>query len=315
MTSPTLTERYVAAAMRTVPVAQRDDLSAELLASIADLIDGRVEEGMHPEEAERAVLLDLGDPDKLAAGYTERVLWLIGPRYYLEWWRLLKLLLWILIPIAAFGVSLGQTIAGAGLGTVIGTTVAAVIGVVVHIFFWTTLVFALVERAGESSGPLVPWSLDNLPEPKQSGATFADMIASLVVLVLGAAAILWDLLIGFVPGRPELSLLDAGLWPWWVAGLFGVMVLDGILQVMVYRAGRWTIPLAVGNTVLALAAAVPALWLLTQGRLINLDFWTSVVPDDGSEVGGILAIITGFFIAGIAVWDIIDGFLKARRAH
>ena len=62
--------------------------------------------------AERAVLTDLGDPDKLAAGYTDRPLHLIGPRYYLDWWRLLKLLLWIVLPCAAFGVALGQTLAG-----------------------------------------------------------------------------------------------------------------------------------------------------------------------------------------------------------
>ena len=39
--------------------------------------------------------------------------------------------------------------------------------------------------------------------PRESGARLADLIGSLVFLVLGAAAILWDLLIGFVPGtRP-----------------------------------------------------------------------------------------------------------------
>ena len=58
------------------------------------------------------MLTELGDPDKLAAGYTDRPLYLIGPRYYLDWWRLLKLLLWIVPACAAFGVALGQTLAG-----------------------------------------------------------------------------------------------------------------------------------------------------------------------------------------------------------
>ena len=66
--------------MRTVPEKQRADLSAELRASIDDQIDARVDDGEAPEAAERAVLTDLGDPDKLAAGYTDRPLHLIGPR-------------------------------------------------------------------------------------------------------------------------------------------------------------------------------------------------------------------------------------------
>ena len=107
MTATTLTDRYVAAAMRTVPEKQRDDLGAELRASIDDQIDARVENGEPHGDAERAVLTELGDPDKLAAGYTDRPLYLIGPRYYLDWWRLLKLLLWIVPACAAFGVALG----------------------------------------------------------------------------------------------------------------------------------------------------------------------------------------------------------------
>ena len=53
-------------------------------------------------------------------------------------------------PFAAFGVALGQTLAGASIGEVIGSTVAGVIGVIVHLCFWMTLVFAILERTGKS---------------------------------------------------------------------------------------------------------------------------------------------------------------------
>ena len=81
--------------MRSVPDKQRDDLAAELRASIADDIDARIDAGEPAADAERAVLSELGDPDKLGAGYAERPLWLIGPRYYLQWRRLVTLLLWV----------------------------------------------------------------------------------------------------------------------------------------------------------------------------------------------------------------------------
>ena len=100
MSTTSLTDRYVDAAMRTVPENQRDDLAAELRASIDDQVEARVEQGDARDAAERAVLTDLGDPEKLAAQYTDRPLWLVGPRYYLTWWRLTKLL-WAIVPACA----------------------------------------------------------------------------------------------------------------------------------------------------------------------------------------------------------------------
>ena len=44
-TGNTLTDRYVAATLRTVPEKQRPDIEKELRASIADAIDDRLEAG------------------------------------------------------------------------------------------------------------------------------------------------------------------------------------------------------------------------------------------------------------------------------
>lgn len=319
MASTTLTDRYVDAAMRTVPEKQRADLAAELRASIEDQIDARVEAGESQDVAEAAVLTELGDPDKLAAGYTDRPLYLIGPKYFLIWWRLLKLLLWIVPPIVAFAVALGQTISGAGIGEIIGTSVLATMGTILHLAFWTTLVFAVIERAEVTSAesvPLTAWTPDQLPEPRESGAKFSDMIVTIVFLAIGAGAILWDQFIGFAPGYPGLSVLDPGLWPWWISGLFAAMAVEAVLQVVVFLRGRWTFGLAAVNAVLNLVVAVPALWLLTQGRLLNAEFWTTVIPPDSSEtVASVVAILMGFGIAAVAIWDTIDAFLKARRAR
>src|SRR5690606_3396276 len=101
----------------------QDDVRTELEASIGDAVEARVEQGEPRDDAERAVLTDLGDPAALAAGYADRPLWLIGPRYYLTWWRLLKLLLWIVPACVAVAVALGLTISGAPAGEIIGQTV------------------------------------------------------------------------------------------------------------------------------------------------------------------------------------------------
>lgn len=341
MTAPTLTDRYVDAAMRTVPEQQRTDLATELRGSIDDQIEARVAEGLDAESAERAVLTDLGDPDKLAAQYTDRPLWLIGPRYYLDWWRLLKLLLWIVLPCAAFGVALGVTLSGAQLGEVVGTTIVVLFHTTVQLCFWVTLVFVVVERSSAVSLPAMPslrgvsgaaglpgvatprgvgeWTVDQLPEPRESGASRGDMITSLVFLAIGAGAVLWDRFVGLAysaSGGGWMSFLSSDLWPWWIAGLFVVMALEAVLAIVVYVVGRWTVPLAVVNGVLALAVAIAAIWLLFQGQLVNPEFWPALIPADSAPtVERIISILLGFVIAGVAVWSTIDAYLKARRAR
>ena len=119
----TLTDRYVWAAARTLPEAQRAEFDRELRERIGDVIDARVERGAAPADAEHAALVELGDPLQLAASYVDRPLQLIGPKYFLTWWRLLKLLLVVVVPLAAAGVLLGQVIAGAAIGEMIGTTI------------------------------------------------------------------------------------------------------------------------------------------------------------------------------------------------
>jgi hypothetical protein len=316
----TFTDRYVHAVTRTIPEKQRDDVAAELRAAIADQLDARVDAGELPESAERAVLDELGDPDRLAAGYADRPLHLIGPRLYLEWKRLLVLLLWIVVPLAAFGIALGQTLAGAGIGEIIASTLGGAFSVALHLAFWTTLVFAVIERSDDAraSGKAAAWSVDRLPpENPYTGARFVDMMTSIVFLTVAAGALVWDQLLGLVHLEGHwMSFLSPDLWPWWAGGLLVVMAIEAVLQIVVYVNQRWTFPLAVFNAVLNVVVAVPAIWLLSQQMLLNPEFWMTVIPDaDAENVFGILSVITGFGIAGVAVWDTIDTFLKARRSR
>jgi len=319
-----LTDRYVDAAMRTVPEQQRLDLSTELRASIDDQIDARISSGEPRDAAERAVLTGLGDPDKLAAGYTDRPLWLVGPRYYLDWWRLLKLLWAVVLPFSALGIAIAQVLTAANdggpmdagdIGTVIGTTIGTTLSVAVHLAFWVTLVFFIVERSGTAKrGPLTTWSVDQLPEPRPKGLGFGDMVASLVFLAIAAAAIVWDRVVGLAYlGGEWMPVLNPGLWPWWIGGLFVLMIAEGALAIAIYAKGRWTWTFAAINTVLALAIAVPALWLLATGQLINPAFVSGVLSSADEAAIQITSVLAGFGIAITAGWDIVDGILKTVR--
>src|SRR5699024_6768415 len=220
-----LAERYIAATVKSLPPAVQDDVRAELTASITDAIDARTQQGEDPATAERAVLTELGDPAVLAAAYTDRPLHLIGPRYFLTWWRLLKLLLTIVPAVAIAGVALAQLIAQEPIGAVIGESIAAGISAVVDVFFWVTLVFAIVERSGADAG--VPWDVEQLPDLQSAGVGRVDAIASVIFGILAVAVILWDQLWGFVRIDSEsLPILHPQLWPWWLLGLITLIVAE-----------------------------------------------------------------------------------------
>lgn len=318
MNDTSLADRYVSAAMRTVPEKTRPDLAAELRASIDDQIDARMGAGERRDAAELAVITGLGDPEKLAAGYTGRPLYVIGPRYYLTWRRLLKILLWSAVPAAGGAVALGQVIAGASVGEVVGTVVVTLQLVALHVVFWTTVVFALIERYQGNEPVIAPWTPDHLPEPTAQGTQRVDVVVPLVFLGIGAGAIVWDLVIGLAPapGGP-VPLLHPALWPWGIAGLFAAIAGQAALILVVHRARRWTIPLATVQTVLSVVVAVAAIALLRAGELVNPAWIAAFEADVDAEALRVLGIVTGFVIAGVAVWAAIDAYRKAfacRRA-
>ncbi len=323
----TLTERYIGATIRSLKPEAQDDVRAEIEASIADSIEARLEQGESAADAERAVLAELGDPGILAAGYADRPLHLLGPKYYLTWWRLLKLLLWI-VPVSVVGaLVLGLLLSGATVGETIGQAVSVGLTVAVHVCFWTTLVFVVLERTGADTG--VKWDVDQLPDAQEDGAGRSELIASLVFLGIAAVALLWDRVRGFVVADGEgLPILDPQLWPWWIGLLFALLVAEAVFAVVVFRRGGWSTGAAVVNTVLALAFLAWVLVPLVRGELVNPEFLAHVTAAGGegfaagdAEAAGeggilrILAVLLGFGVAAGVVWDVIDGWRKAVRAR
>ncbi|EXF25230.1 hypothetical protein BG28_14370 [Nesterenkonia sp. AN1] len=303
--SATLTERYVSAATRHVPTKERADAREKLETSIAGSVATRISRGEDPAAAERAALIDLGDPAVLAAGYARTTLHLIGPRYYLTWRRLLSTLLSFVPILAAGGVALGQTIEGAAVGEILGSSISVGFSVVLHLCFWVTLVFFILERAGVEID--AGWNPEELPAVGAEGSR-SELIGSLVVLGLAGGAVLWDRLRGFaqVDGEP-VPILNTGLWPW----LLALLGLHAVFSLALYRRGRWDTRLAVINTVLALVFVSLILTLLARDALVSAEFLESGVLE--AETLRILGILLGFAVVGLWGWSILEGWLKSRR--
>ncbi len=80
---------------------QRTDVERELRSSIADAVEDRIAAGEQRVAAERAVLEGLGEPTRLAAGYTGRPLYLIGPDVFPVYRHILRTLVSVVVPIVA----------------------------------------------------------------------------------------------------------------------------------------------------------------------------------------------------------------------
>lgn len=309
----TLTSRYIDATARSLPADLEQDVREELTASITDAVEARIEQGEDPEAAERAALTELGDPAALAAGYTDRPLHLIGPRYYLTWLRLLKTLLIIVPPIAMLGAGIAHAITGASVGAAIGEAIAIGISVSVHLFFWVTLVFVILERTGTETG--TTWDVDQLPEERSSGTGRSDLIASLVLIAIMFGAVAWDLTRGLaVIDGSSLQVLHPSLWPGGILAFAALLLLEAGLAVANFVRGRWTTAAAIVNTALAVGFVSWALTLLGQGRLLNPELLATAraigADDDLSFTLGVILVVG--IVAGSA-WDAIDGWIKTSR--
>ncbi|MDG4780524.1 permease prefix domain 1-containing protein [Micromonospora sp. WMMD961] len=310
----TLTDRYLAATLRSVPAPRRDEIASELRASIDDMIEGRTDGGQDATTAEREVLTELGNPDVLAARYADRRLQLIGPTYYLLWLRLLKLLLSFIPAIVGTIVTIVKATEGQGFGA-IGPGLVVAMQVAVQITFWLTLTFAIIERT-QTAVDLPEWTVDQLPDaPARRGIPLADTIASVIMLLLTIGYLPFQHYQSWVRGTDgeNIPILDPALWSFWLPALIVVLVASVVFEIVKYRIGRWTWPLFAVKALLSLAFAVPLVWLALSDRLLNpaLAERLSWVAEAGNRdsLGLAIALIT----AAIVIWDVIDTARKTRQ--
>ncbi|MCX4473241.1 permease prefix domain 1-containing protein [Micromonospora sp. NBC_01655] len=311
-----LTDRYLAATLRAVPTPRREEIATELRGSIEDMIEGRTGAGQDAATAEREVLNELGNPDRLAARYADRRLQLIGPTYYLHWQRLLRLLLSFVPALVGTLVGLARAAAGDGPTTAITSGFTTAFDVAIQIAFWVTLVFAIVERV-DPSLKLPAWTVDQLPEvPAKRDMTLTDIAASVALLLFTAAFLPWQHFWSWVKDTDgeRIPLLDPVLWRSWLPVLIAVLLAGVAFELVRYRVGRWTWPLVTVKAALDLAFSVPVVWLLVDDRLLNpaLVERFAWLQDEGNRQSiTVIAIITAVVVL---VWDLIDSGVKARRA-
>ncbi|MGG5257392.1 permease prefix domain 1-containing protein [Phycicoccus avicenniae] len=317
----TLTDRYVSATVRELAQDQREDVDRELRGTIEDMVEARLDAGSASdrEAAEHDVLVELGDPIRLAAGYTGRPLHLIGPALYPEWRRLVTVLLAVVVPIAAVGTLVVRLfvddVATDGVGPAFGSAALAGLSTALHIAFWTTLVFAILERTQPGKG-VMGWTPEQLPDAPDSRRSVSrgETVGSLVALLVMVLALVWQQVSSPVRLRgEEVPVLDPDLWTGWLPVLLALLVAQAVLVVAVHRAGRWTWGSAGVGGLLDVATAALLVWLLQTDRFFDGRFLDALVDGGWVNAPRDLTVGVTLGVLVVTVWDQVETVRRLRR--
>ncbi|MGE1108320.1 HAAS signaling domain-containing protein [Bacillus wiedmannii] len=328
-----LIDIYVEEVAKRLPEKNREDIILELRSTIEDMLPDD-----YNEDDEKRVLEKLGSPVSLANGYLDRTMYLIGPRYFDVYTTLLKMI----IPIAAV-IALIAMVAENFVGydgeqavlnvilNLIGKGIGEIIEVGLHVFFWLTLVFAILERTDKDKGTqplttsLKKWTPDDLKNtsyiPKKKSISKFEVFGGLMWTAIWATLYFYaNHLVGVYHGTESgLKFVAATFnqevllqyWP------IVVIVIVFEIGISLYKLvqGQWTKKLAIGNAILQIVGTIVFIVIIVNPHLFNEGFITyvaNVFTTSPEEVkkwligGGIIIYILS------AALNIFDGFRKAR---
>lgn len=328
-----LIEIYIQEVIRRLPEKNRGDIALELKSTIEDMLPDD-----YTEKDVKEVLQKLGNPVSLASGYRDQPMHLIGPRYFDVYITLLKMILPISAVIALISMIATYFVNYNGEESVVnvillvmGEGIWKVIEVGIQVFFWLTVVFAIVERTDKEKGTepftssLTKWTpedLKNIPYiPKKKAITKFEVFGYLMWTAIWAAFYFYaDHLIGIYENNGDgLEFIMPALnheviisyWPIVVA----IIGLEVLLAIYKFLKGQWTNKMAIFNTIVEVLASATFIFIFINPDLVNLEF-TAYMSDLFSVTvekfkGWILGIVI-FTVVIFSVISIIDGFRKAR---
>jgi hypothetical protein len=317
-TTTTWTDRYLSAILKGIPVDQRSAVDAELRQAIDTSVSERMAQGEDPQTAEQIVLRGLGDPMRVSATYSGRSLSLIGPNFYPEYIRLLRLLVSIVVPIVTVVVGIMTALSGESLWSVVLAAVGSGFMVGIQIAFWVTLVFAVLDRrTTDGSAVTSEWDLDDLPELTDNRIGLGDTLASITGLSLLVLFLLWQPTYqeSLDPGGPAIPILNPELSTLWIPVLIVILLASITLELIKYRAGRWNVPLAVVNTLLSFSFAFSAIFIISSDQLLNPEFTAVITAGAFGTFVDLFPTIIAWVIAVVAIFDVTEGWWKALRGR
>ncbi len=287
-----LIDMYVHEVAKRLPEQNREDITLELRSTIEDMLPDD-----YNEEDVKSVLEKLGSPVSLANGYLDRPMHLIGPRYFDVYTTLLKMI----IPIAAV-IALISMVAENFIGyngdqavlnvilQLIGKGIGEIFEVGLHVFFWLTLVFVILERTDKDKGieplttSLKKWTPDDLKNisyiPKKKAISKFEVFGGLMWTAVWTTLYFYaNHLVGVYHGTENGLKFVAPtfnqdvLLQYWPLILV-MIVFEVAISLYKLVQGQWTKRLAIGNAILRVVGTIIFIVIVVNPHLLNEGFIT-----------------------------------------
>jgi hypothetical protein len=280
----TLIDLYVTEVGKRLPLRGRSDIEAELRSTLEDMLEDRSRKA--GRAVDEALMLDLlreyGPPDKVAASY-HHYPYVIGPRLYPFFLRVLKIVLGVLtvVLLVTTGIQLAtQSLTAPDLAKAIVEGLVGILGAAIQAFGNVVLVFAILERVlpdtefkvDDEKKTWDPAVLKKAVEP----STIKPWEPIAGIVFAAAALVIFN-------GYPDLigiHFLKDGRWIsvpgltqaffHWLPYINVLWALQIALDVLLLRRGQWTASTRWASIALDAAGIVIGYLLLAGAPIVNL---------------------------------------------
>lgn len=327
-----LIDVYIHEVTRRLPEKSREDIGLELRSSIEDMLP----EG-HSEKDIKQVLDQLGNPAVLASNYSDRPMHLIGPKYFDLYISFLKMIVPISAVIAFISVIATQILAFERGDTVLNValdifvlSIWRIIEVFIQVFFWLTLMFAIVERVDgiKDSQPrtmsLNKWTSNDLKNivyiPKKRAISKRYIFVSLLwTAIWGTFYFFASHLVGVYEKTDEgLTFIMPSLNQD-VLNSFSslvVIVIGAEIALALYQLfkGQWTKKVAMLNVLREVIGSIVLIIVMIHPNLFNPEFliYMADIFNISSEDVRKFIIMAVMLFPIFSIWNCVDGFRKAN---
>lgn len=327
-----LIDLYIQEVAKRLPEKNREDITLELRSIIDDMLPED-----YNEKDVKSVLEKLGSPVSLANGYLDRPMHLIGPRYFDVYTTLLKMIIPIAAVIALISMIAENFIGYSGdqavlnvIFQLIGKGIGEIFEVGLHVFFWLTLVFVILERTDTDKGieplttSLKKWTPDDLKNisyiPKKKAISKFEVFGGLMWTAVWATLYFYAKhLVGVYNGTANgLKFVsptfnqDVLLQYWPIVVI--MIVFEICISLYKLVQGQWTQRLAIGNAILQVAGTIVFIVIVVNPHVFNAGFITYLANAFTISLEGFKTWLVG---GGIVIYtlsaaiNIFDGFRKA----
>lgn len=329
---------YVQEVTRRLPEKMRADIAMELHSTIEDMLP----ENYTEQDVKRA-LEKLGNPASLAAEYKDQPMHLIGPKFYDTYVTILKMVLGItsIVVLVLFFIDKIGSIQGNEISLLIngsillGEAIWVLLGTVIQVFFWVTIVFIILDRTISPSihEPLTlsgekwnPSALDNITYiPPQKAISKGEVLFGL------SWTIIWALLyfnathliavyesqenqIGLQFKLPIFNQeILISYWP--IVVLF--IIFEILMTIYKAKIRQWTTKLALSNAIINLAGIVFFIIIASNPNLLNPEFSTylsTILETSPDIINTTIHWIKWVIIISVIVTSLLDAYTGFRKA-